>query len=112
MIVNREDIKERENIFSSYNDSFAQDIVDKIISLTVCTSFATKIDNQIPDYCFQKLKQGLQAFTEIHFITHDRDDLIIDDNTDLIFSRTNQEVKQENLSGDIKEVSEEESKEE
>ena len=50
-------------------------MIEKLISLAVTQSHHQMIINQIPDYCFDKLKQTLQIYTEIQFLSYDRDDL-------------------------------------
>lgn len=77
MIVKTSDIKDKSPNFTNLSESISQELIEKIISLSVSRSFTKKIEDRIPDYCFQKVKQGLEAFAEIQFITHDRDDLFI-----------------------------------
>ena len=61
--------------FTCTSESVARFMVEKFISLAVTRAHHTTIINQIPDYCFEKLKETLQTYTEIQFIAYDRDDL-------------------------------------
>ena len=63
------------DIFTSTSESIAKFMIEKLISLAVTQSHHQMIINQIPDYCFDKLKQTLQIYTEIQFLSYDRDDL-------------------------------------
>ena len=50
-------------------------IVEKIISLTVTLSLHNKINNQIPSFCFDEVKNSLSLALCIDFINYDKDDI-------------------------------------
>ena len=50
-------------------------IIEKIISLTVTLSLHNKINNQIPSFCFDEIKNSLSLALCIDFINYDKDDI-------------------------------------
>ena len=64
------------SLFSNISESHIHFIIEKIISLAVTQSNHKKIINQLPHYCFNKLKESIGSFTEIQFIGYDRDDVV------------------------------------
>ena len=60
---------------SSVSEAVAKFIIEKLISLTISTSYNNEIDNKLSDFCFKKLKQTLDTYTELNFLAYDRDDV-------------------------------------
>ena len=50
-------------------------ILEKIISLVITDSIRNKIDNLLPNFCFEDILQTLQTLTNLDFLIHDIDDL-------------------------------------
>ena len=50
-------------------------MIEKIISLTVTLSLHNKINNQIPSFCFDEIKNALSLALCIDFINYDKDDI-------------------------------------
>ena len=67
------------SLFSNISESHIHFIIEKIISLAITQSNYNKIINELPHYCFNKLKESIGSFTEIQFIGYDRDDVIYKD---------------------------------
>jgi hypothetical protein len=65
--------------FAVINDSelIINHIIEKIISLVITNSFKNKIENKLPIYCFEGIKESLEILTNLDFLTHDKDDLEI-----------------------------------
>ena len=63
------------NLFSSTSESHIHFMIEKMISLAITISNHKRIENEIPHYCFTKLKESLQTMTELQFIGYDRDDV-------------------------------------
>ena len=64
------------NLFSSTSESHIHFMIEKMISLAITISNHKRIENEMPHYCFTKLKESLQTMTELQFIGYDRDDVI------------------------------------
>ena len=67
------------SLFSNVSESHIHFIIEKIISLAITQSNHKKIINELPHYCFNKLKESIGSFTEIQFIGYDRDDVTYKD---------------------------------
>ena len=67
------------NLFSSTSESHIHFMIEKMISLAITISNHKRIENEMPHYCFTKLKESLQTMTELQFIGYDRDDVIYDE---------------------------------
>jgi hypothetical protein len=70
------------SLFSNVSESHIHFIIEKIISLAITQSNYNKIINELPHYCFNKLKESIGSFTEIQFIGYDRDDVTYKDKKD------------------------------
>ena len=49
-------------------------IINKIISLTISKAFKIKIDNQIPDKCFDYVKFSINNLVSSFYIFYDKDE--------------------------------------
>ena len=70
-------ILEKKGIpFSFSNDSevIVKTLINKIISLSITKSFTSKVDEQLPNYCYEKLKQIIKSYCELQYMSYDRDD--------------------------------------
>ena len=63
---------------TTVSEAVAKFIVEKLISLTISTSYNIQIDKKLSDFCFKKLKQTLDTYTELNFLAYDRDDVPIE----------------------------------
>ena len=61
----------------NYNvsDIIAKNIFEKILSLTMTQAKQNQIEKQIPDFCFNGIKQSLELAICIDFINYDKDDM-------------------------------------
>ena len=57
-----------------YSELIVNSIINKIISLTFTRSFKIKIDNQIPDKCFNYVKDTINNALSTFFIFYDKDE--------------------------------------
>ena len=78
----REKDKEKDQIIIpqlpydfNISNTIVKYIVEKIISLTVTLSLHNKINNQIPSFCFDEVKNSLSLALCIDFINYDKDDI-------------------------------------
>ena len=67
-------MKNKVSYFDYHSETIVQNLIEKILSLSIYKYFIGTIEDKIPNYCFQKMKQSIGAFAELQFITHDRDD--------------------------------------
>ena len=70
-------ILEKKGIpFSFSNDSeiIVKTLINKIISLSITKSFTSKVEEELPNYCYEKLKQIIKSYCEIQYMSYDRDD--------------------------------------
>ena len=72
-VSNEEKIKSMK--CSTVSEAVAKFIIEKLISLTISTSYNNEINNKISDFCFKKLKQTLDTYAELNFLAYDRDDV-------------------------------------
>jgi hypothetical protein len=61
----------------SYSEIITNQIIKKIISLVMTDSLKNKVVNQIPNYCFEYLKQSIETLTYLDFLVYDKDDIEI-----------------------------------
>ena len=72
-------------------------MVEKIISLAITNSHHAKI-REIPNYCFDKLKETIQNYTEIQYIAYDRDDLECSNENSYLYPRSVVDKDEKNFS--------------
>jgi hypothetical protein len=60
--------------FSNDSESIVKSLINKFISLSITKSFTSKVEDQISNYCYEKLKQILKSYCEIRYISYERDD--------------------------------------
>ena len=60
--------------FSNDSESIVKSLINKFISLSITKSFTSKVEDQISNYCYEKLKQTLKSYCEIKYISYERDD--------------------------------------
>ena len=56
------------------SEIIANSIINKIISLTISKAFKKKIDNQIPDKCFDYVKDSINNLVSSFYIFYDKDE--------------------------------------
>ena len=70
---------ELNNQYPTFNynvsDIIAKNIFEKILSLTITQAKQNQIEKQIPDFCFNGIKQSLELAICIDFINYDKDDM-------------------------------------
>jgi hypothetical protein len=57
------------------SEAIAKWIIEKLISLTISTSYNMEINKKISDFCFKNLKKTIDTYTELNFLAYDRDDV-------------------------------------
>ena len=85
--------KNISNRFLNEANIIVNDIIQKIISLSITTEFNKKIENNIPSSCFDFIRNTIDSYLSLNFITHDKEELKSDNET---FDQ-----KKEDLIGDI-----------
>ena len=85
--------KNISNRFLNEANIIVNDIIQKIISLSITTDFNKKIENNIPSSCFDFIRNTIDSYLSLNFITHDKEELKSDNET---FDQ-----KKEDLIGDI-----------
>ena len=85
-VSNEEKIKSMK--CSTVSEAVAKFIIEKLISLTISTSYNNEIDNKLSDFCFKKLKQTLDTYTELNFLAYDRDDVPNFIEKEIIYSKS------------------------
>ena len=79
--LEEEEVKEEKKeepkkyAFSNESEIIVNQIFEKLISLVITLSLRNKIENLLPNYCFEDLKQFLEILTNLDFLTHDKNDL-------------------------------------
>ena len=63
------------NKFLNEANIIVNDIIEKIISLSITTDFNTKIEKQIPSSCFDFLRNTIDSYLSLNFIVHDKEDM-------------------------------------
>ena len=66
--------KVEQFLFSNDSETIVKTLINKIISLSITKSFTSKVDNELPNYCYEKLKQIIKSYCEIQYMSYDRDD--------------------------------------
>jgi len=60
--------------YSNYSEAIATYMVDKIISFAVSETFVRRVDNEIPNYCWEFTNKMITNYIRLEFIPVDRDD--------------------------------------
>ena len=62
-----------------YNESeiIVKYIFEKLLSLTISSSFKNKIERILPDYCMKEMDVVFELLTQVDFMSHDKDDIEI-----------------------------------
>ena len=76
------------NKFLNEADVIVNEIIEKIISLSISTNFNNNIEKNIPKTCFDYLRNTIDSYLNLNFISHDKED--INSNNDSIISEQNQ----------------------
>ena len=77
-----------KRFFQVNSEPVARFMVEKLISLAITNSHHAKIIREIPNYCFDKLKETIQNYTEIQYIAYDRDDLECSNENSYLYPRS------------------------
>ena len=67
--------KNISNRFLNEANIIVNDIIQKIISLSITTDFNKKIENNIPSSCFDFIRNTIDSYLSLNFITHDKEEL-------------------------------------
>ena len=92
---------ERKNFLKDLNyskpsinsESIIKTIIEKLISLTISKSKSDYIEKTIPKFCFDKLKNSINNFIELNFISHDIDDYDLKEKKEKTFSKSFEKIK-------------------
>ena len=57
------------------SDIIAKNIFEKILSLAITQSEQNTINNKIPSFCFEEIKQSLELAIYVDFLNYDKDDM-------------------------------------
>ena len=87
-----------KRFFQVNSEPVAQFMVEKLISLAITNSHHAKIIREIPNYCFDKLKETIQNYTEIQYIAYDRDDLECSNENSYLYPRSVVDKDEKNFS--------------
>ncbi len=74
IVIPEEELQFQIN-FQDESEVVAKYIFEKLISLTLTTHIRNKIDNQIPDHCFNFYHRIFNDTLQIEYIAFDRDDM-------------------------------------
>ena len=66
--------KVEQFLFSNDSETIVKTLINKIISLSITKSFTSKVEEELPNYCYEKLKQIIKSYCEIQYMSYDRDD--------------------------------------
>ena len=99
----------RSNTLINYksSDIIANEIINKLISLTISTSFNDKIKQQVTSKCFSYLKDTIENYLSCQYIFCDRDENnyttnnIINNNNKNISSKKNIRIDYSSIDNDI-----------
>ena len=67
--------KSPKNYNYNVSDIIVKNIIEKILSLTITTADKHQIEKEIPDYCFDGIKESLELAMCIDFLNYDKDDM-------------------------------------
>ena len=87
-----------KRFFQVNSEPVARFMVEKLISLAITNSHHYKIIREIPNYCFDKLKETIQNYTEIQYIAYDRDDLECSNENSYLYPRSVVDKDEKNFS--------------
>ena len=87
-----------KRFFQVNSEPVARFMVEKLISLAITNSHHAKIIREIPNYCFDKLKETIQNYTEIQYIAYDRDDLECSNENSYLYPRSVVDKDEKNFS--------------
>ena len=87
-----------KRFFQVNSEPVARFMVEKLISLAITNSHHAKIIREIPNYCFDKLKETIQSCTEIQYIAYDRDDLECSNENSYLYPRSVVDKDEKNFS--------------
>ena len=87
-----------KRFFQVNSETVARFMVEKRISLAITNSHHAKIIREIPNYCFDKLKETIQNYTEIQYIAYDRDDLECSNENSYLYPRSVVDKDEKNFS--------------
>ena len=63
------------NFLFKESEIVAKNIIEKVISLVISTTYDKMIEKKIPNFCIMKIINKLDKIIDIQFIKHDKDDL-------------------------------------
>ena len=63
------------NKFLNEANIIVNDIIEKIISLSITTNIKIKIEKQIPSSCFDFLRNAIDSYLSLNFIFHDKEEI-------------------------------------
>ena len=66
--------KVEQFLFSNDSETIVKTLINKIISLSITKSFTSKVEEELPNYCYEKLKQIIKSYCELQYMSYDRDD--------------------------------------
>ena len=66
--------------YNKASDIIVKNIFEKILSLSITKAEQNLIEKQIPNYCFDDIKQSLELAICIDFLNYDKDDMKVSEN--------------------------------
>ena len=83
----RKSLDKMRNNYSNHSEIIINNILNKIISLTISRSIRQKAEKNLPNRCYNFIKKTVTNYLEIFYLPHDKDELInnIEVNNNSIF---------------------------
>ena len=78
------------NKFLNEANTVVNELIEKIISLSISTNFNNKIEKSIPSTCFDFLKNTVDSYLSLNFISYDKEE--INTNNSSFFEKNKQEI--------------------
>ena len=78
------------NKFLNEANTVVNELIEKIISLSISTNFNSKIESNIPSACFDYLRNTVDSYLSLNFISHDKEE--INKNNFSLISKNNQDI--------------------
>lgn len=91
------EIEPKKQTLIDYNkasDIIVKNIIEKMLSLSITKAEQNLIEKQIPNFCFDGIKQSLELAIRIDFLNYDKDDMKVPEN---ILNYTSKSVENINI---------------
>ena len=81
MNIKLEELDQYKNYLNNISDIIVNEIIEKIISLTISSSESKKISSKIPQECFYFLENIINNYVSWNYIHYDKDELRTEEKT-------------------------------